>query len=521
MQGLAQTQRFQAAGGLLSGLVARLVLAQRRSLFAGVGEFAILSVLYALAVFCVLQLAHALLGEYAPSFGFVAGLAPNWLVAWRPSPVPEHVVLAFATGVIVLIASPLIVYLQRPGIDSMARAADRRFTLDECMSTALEVAYAPVRATGVVIDALLETADARTAKVDPSKLVPYGLPRLAAGIPILVLVAALVMVSPPPPLLQDAMVAMRAVDARRPSLQQELQQDTVANLRAIAAILKQDGETRADPGIQAIARALEQLGAEAEANPAMTGEALTQALDRLQALATEAYTRAGEATTGPRNYSRLIAGLNEQATNRSTGPKGNDVKRALPGQARDDIAPPELAGVLTNRDFAGLDDFRDLVAPGTAIGEAATNRPGGGDGVADAVGVADGYDDDFFAGGKAADGGEAAGAGGKLIGGADGAAPGDFAGIGTQGLFGRPGEVAKYGVAGELLLENPGLGNGRRIRFDLAPDTAVRETTAKLTGGQAAWRPKVEAEVTRADLPASARDFVSRYFDALRVEAGK
>jgi hypothetical protein len=492
--------------------------------FAGIGEQAIASVLFALAVFCVLQLAHNLLGEFAPAFDFVGGLAPAWLAGWRPSPVPEHALLAAATGVMAFVLSPVIVLLQRPGIAALARAADRRFALDECMSTALEVASSPSRPTGVVVQALLRSAGERTATVDPKLLVPFGLPPLVAGIPVLMLIAALLVYSPPPPLLQDVYTAMRSVGQQRPSLQREVQLETAANLRAIAAILKQDGEARADPAIQAIARTLDQLGAEAEANIGLAGEALTQELDRLMALANEAYARVGEAPAGPRNLSRLIAGLNEQAKNRSTGPKGNDVKKAQPGQARDDV-PPEgnpLTAVLTNRDFAGMDDYRDMVAPGTALGDPATNRPGGGDGVADAGGGApDEYDDMLLADMVAAQA-AAAGRGGKLIGGADGAAPGDFAGIGTQGLFGRPGAAGgAYDLLGEMLLQNPGLGNGRRIRFDLAPDTALRAPAMTVAGAPGAWRTTAEAEVTRAELPTSARDIVSRYFDALRLEAGK
>ena len=76
-------------------------------------------------------------------------------------------------------------------------------------------------------------------------------------------------------------------------------------------------------------------------------------------------------------------------------------------------------------------------------------------------------------------------------------------------------------MIGEMTLMNPGTGTGRRIRFDLAPDTALRDAAAFAAATPGEWKPAQETAVRRAELPAPARDVVSRYFDALRTGAAK
>jgi hypothetical protein len=82
----------------------------------------------------------------------------------------------------------------------------------------------------------------------------------------------------------------------------------------------------------------------------------------------------------------------------------------------------------------------------------------------------------------------------------------------------RLGLTAEY----EMMLKNAAGGGGRRTRFNLPPQMGGENLdlggAPATTGG---WVAKQEHEVTRTPLPATARDIVSRYFQALMVERGK
>lgn len=513
----------------LAGLDERLRRARRRSVYATLANFVVASVLISLGVFCLLQLAHNLLGTLAPSVTFAAQLVPDWMSNWRPPPFSQNVLLATGAGLVAIAVMPVIAVMQHPSIAFMARAADRRFATDECLSTALEVSSAPARWPGVVAQALLNYANIRSVEVEPRHLVPMRLPRFAAGIPILLGFAAMITIVPPPPLVQDAYYALlpEASETLLPEIAaqaREQQQRTAANLRAIAAILKQDGEARADPAIQAISNALDRLGKEVGANAGMRGETLSQELGRLLGLARDAYARAGEEEAS-RNLARLIAGLNELAPNRPEGAYQNVPIKPATGQAREDTPIPDnpLAGLLTTREYAGIDDFADMVPPGTVLGDPRRDQQRGGDGPPDAVAMDERtvannpVDADYGPDGPDADGVAA----GVMIGGADGVGPGDYAGVGARDLFGRvtrPGDPID--VDGEMVLENPGIGGGRRIRLNLPPQIELQIPAATVPGAVGGWRTLAEEQVTRTDLPAPARDVVSRYFEALRLRSG-
>ncbi len=417
--------------------------------------------------------------------------------------------------------APVIALLLRPGIAVMARAADRRFGMDECMSTALEVSSAPARWPGVVSQALMHHAGARSEAVDPRRLVPMRLSRIVAGVPILLGAAILLTVAPPPPLLQDAYNVLRPVAVEPPSLTAAQQAETAANLRVISAILKQDGEARADPAIQAIARALDQLGNEVTRDDGIGGDALAQELGRLLTLARDAYDRAGEQNTS-RNLSRLIAGLNELAPNRPKGAYQDMPFNAGAGEPRDDPDIPDnpFVGLLTTREYVGIEDFADLAPPGTVLGDPRTDRPLGGAGPADALADEDltrtyaEVGDEYGPEGPNAEGPAA----GIMIGGADGAGEGDYAGIGDQPLFGPAGGPgAAINAEGEMVLQDPGRGGGRRIRIDFPPLAELQVPDGNAPGAAGGWRAIAEGEVTRTDLPVPARDVVSRYFEAMRL----
>ena len=506
---------------LLAGVVVRLRRARRRFAYSTVVNLGLASVVIALAVFCLLQLADDLLGDLAPFLTFSGLFVPEWMADWRPSPFPQHLLLAAGAGLAAIAFVPVIAVLRHPGVAFMARAADRRFATGDCMSTALEVSWAPARWPGIVSQALLRYAGARSDLVDPRRLAPMRLSRFAAGVPILLVAALLLTLAPPPPLLQNAYDALLPVAVETPSRTQEQQDKSAANLRVIAAILKQDGEARADPAIQAIAHALDQLGNEVARDNGLDEQELAQELGRLLTLARDAYARAGEKDTS-RNLARLIAGLNELAPNRPTGAYQDVPFNAGGGEHPEQpvIEDNPLTALLTTREYVGIEDFADLVPPGTVLGDPRTDRDLGGEGPADALAeedltrTYDLVDPDYGPEGPNTNGPAA----GVLIGAGDGEGEGDYAGIGERSPFGPGGAPgAPIDVAGEMLLKNPVRGGGRRIRFDFPPQAALHAPDGNVPGDAGGWRTIAEGEVTRVDLPAPARDVVSRYFEAMRL----
>ena len=524
-----ENQRLGASGPTdspdprLTALVDRLSRAQRRSTVIQFGDAVVWGIVTGLAVFCLLQLAHALLGTMAPWLAFAGLPMPEWLAGWRSPPAPQHALVAFAAGLASLGLGLVLAAQNGPGIPKMARAADRRFNMDERMSTALEVAAGTAGQPGIIAEALVRDAEVRTGAVDPNHLAPVRMPRSAVGIPLLLVVATWLTIAPPPALLQDAIAALRPATATE--MTQAERDEAAARLRAVAAILKQDGEERADPQLQAIARALEVLGDNyANKEETLAAQMMAAELEKLMQLAREAYARAGETPASPRNLSRLVADAVRDlkpkappgAKPGTDGPMnqlGQQAKGAgrLEPEVNTMPANNPFTGLLTNREEAGRDDFAAMMQPGTTLGDMGAGNGAPGDGVADAIGDYE-MDDDFFGGGAY----EGFGAGGELVGGADGAAPGDYAGVGTRELFGNEGRLRRLAGTNDMMLQNNALGQGRRTRFNLLPPpTEATNTDGTKPGEVAGWRQLEEAEVTRAPLPIPSRDVVSRYFRAL------
>lgn len=501
----------------VAGLVERLRQAGRRSAWVAFLNLCTLSVVVALALFCTLQLLHALLGSLAPWMEFATFPVPAWLGAWRSAPLPQHLMISVDFGLVAVAVAALIAATRRAPVDSMARAADRRFGMAESISTAIEVASTDMRPSGVVGEALLKGAQASVGAIDAQRLVPARLPRSSVGVPALLLLAALLAVAPPPPLLQEAFGALRFGAGQDLGLTDQERAEGAGLLMAIAAILKQDGEQRADPELQALAHQIDLLGKQLAGDPKMGREALAEDLDRLLAAVNDVYVRAGEEQNGPQNFGRLVG----QAIADIAPKLLTKVQIAARRQEQAGWNTPDnpFTGILTNREEAGKDDFADMVPPAQALGDPRGNGAAG-DGTVDALadGIARRDDADDY-GEFGPDG--AGGGAGELVGGADGEGPGDYAGVGTRALFGALAGRVGLGFDAEMMLQNPPLGGGRRTRFNLPPQTEVVILAEGDLAAGGVWRAVPEHEVTRALVPATARDVVSRYFQALMAERRK
>jgi hypothetical protein len=463
-----------------------------------------------------------LFGDLAPWLAFGGLGVPDWLATIAPPPIAQHLVIAALFAIAGVAASGITALRGKPWVTSMARAADRRFRLDECMSTALEVASGSVRkGSGVVGDALLKSAEARTGTVDAQT-------RCRCAAALCLRRAAPdrhrgpADARPPPPIFEEAFGAVRTggtfitgsdLTARRAPGHRR-------RLHAIAAILRQDEAARR-PDLADHRRRPRSPRRPVETDPTADRGAIGNALERYLGLTGEAYARAGEAAGTARDLSRLLetalaefdpARAAEAATNIGTEPPP---PQATPGAEGMDM--PFEAVVL--HDEGGLDPAGDgAVPPGLTVNP---NQLGIGEGPGNwaEAGEAPEYDmEEAYGpegpGGRPA-GDPAAGGGGEIVGAAEGA--GDVAGLGGATLFGPGGEpLDPIAIAGQMLLQDRNR-DGRRIQVNLPPLTQLMDVNGGgLTAG--AWRNFMERQVTRAPLPAYDRDVVMRYFDAMMRE---
>ncbi len=276
-----------APDGRLAGLVERLRAAGRRQ--------------RARRLFGAVTLAAT-----AGLAALVVGLLLEWLQPVTGWALHTGIVLGVAAGVFaaVLLVAVAVVMSRRPDIDALARAADRRFALDERLSTALEVAGSPQQ-EGLVADVLVADAGRRSRAVEPGALLPWRWPRLLAAVPVLALIA--VGITLLPPITRQETVAT-SPGAAPTALQAEERTQAASNIRRIAALVRADAERRGDTYLGAVAQTLERVGGDIESG-AVDRAAVTRELAELLSHAERAYT-AGEARGVPHSD---VPGLLQQA----------------------------------------------------------------------------------------------------------------------------------------------------------------------------------------------------------------
>lgn len=500
----------------LSDLIERLARARRRVTVNAVLSGAIVSLVIGLGVFCVLQVLSGLFGLNWP-VAFSFNLADTFDRA-----VGQHIVVAAIVAVAAFIAALATAMAGRPWINSMARAADVRFRLNEMMSTALEVAAD--RRPGVVSQALLETAESRIGDVDADALVPMRTPRVVLAIPVLAALAVWLAISPPPAVFENAFGGAGG-GAEIATTELAARAQTAADLHAIAAIVRQDGEERADPTMQAIARQLDELAAQMETNPALDRNEAGAALERLNDLLRAAYQRAGEEEDTPRNHSRLLQNAFEQfdPTRAAAAAQREAATRPPPAQAN-----PEAEGIDVPFEAVALrggetEGAGNAGAPAPGMGIRPENLDGNAAGPGNRAEIlSDDYmvnaEEDVYGPMGPDGGGGPAAAGGEYVGPAAGGEAGDVAGVGGAALFGDPAAMTALELAGEMMLADRDPGNGRRITLDLPPLTQLLGVTADGAPAPGAWEAQVEGQVTRTPVPIGDRATVQRYFDALMAE---
>ncbi len=418
--------------------------------------------------------------------------------------------LAAAAGLVGAGIAAAALLARRPTLAEIARRADSRFALNERVSTALQLSTSRHGFDGAVGRALLQDAERRSDAVDPSALVRVQFGRIA-----IVLLAALafatVALALQPGLSEGEESA--AVNAPPAELTAAEQADTAEDLRRIGDALATDAEARDDAFLEAIAREVQQLGAQLEAGEIPDREILLAELDRLTEFAADAYERAGDAGAQD-DLSRLLDATRQNVA-RPEQFMPNVGEEALAGP---DNAVPENAGPAPEAEGGALDDMlADIEADQAAAAEAREMTPQAGQPGEGVVGDyyelarADAAARAAAAERRAANEQELAGA--QLAGPAQNSNRGEglMAGQGEQPLEGDIIEADPFEMGGELLLEDELDGEGRRIKVDVPPEAeSIQLAAGDVVAGD--WQRFQETEVARSLYPLSDRDVLARYF---------
>lgn len=489
----------------LDGLLVRLSRARQRAVLGLYFRGLAISALIALGVFSALQIVGGLFGD-------------SWLEGYDRT--LSHLLIAAVIGGVALVVSIIVANRRKPWLTSLARAADERFRLDETMTTALEFGVA--RSHSVITEALIQRAQQRTPEVNTGQLAPFGLPRWMtyAGGGLLVLSVGLAFVQPPA-MLENIFDGFGNGGGDATPVTEIERVQTAANLRAIAAIIRQDGEQRADPTLQTLAAQMEDLANRLANGAAANHNEVYDELARLNSLTAAAYQRAGERAGGAGDQSRLVQAALENFDPTRVAQEAQARQAALqppPPQANPEAGNADMpfeARVLRGGETEGAGEAG--VAPGMGVRAQDINQtPGVPGNRADLVGDADGITPEDIYGPEGPDGpgGVPAPAGGEMVGLAGGAEAGDVAGIGGAELFGARNPIAAITAAGEMMLEDRNPAGGRHIIVDLPPLTQLLGVDGAPPGA-GGWENRTEQQVTRTPVPVPDREVIQRYFDAL------
>jgi hypothetical protein len=209
----------------------------------------------------------------------VTSLALLRVGGWLPAGGSGHAWLAggLALGV-GLAAGAVRVRRLRETPLQVARRVDRRLSLDDRLSTALEFGLAEGASAGTppVLRSLFHEAAALGERIEPRAMVPLRLPRpVLPALLLLSLAIGLEAATPEPGVRAGTELTAGGEDPLAPEAIAEL-------LRETAALLRAEGDRRQNEYMRVVATAMEKLALDI-VTEGLSGEALGQALARIAA----------------------------------------------------------------------------------------------------------------------------------------------------------------------------------------------------------------------------------------------
>jgi len=491
----------------------------------------------------VLGLAATCLGALAAGLATVAllSVAARWApVAGEPG---QKLQFGLAVTALVLLAGVVRTLRGLPSQADLAIRADRAFSAEERLSTAIEVAARPATGHTALSRALIGDAAARASDIDAARLVPARLSRAGWTAAAVAVVAGAWLLFPPPSAVYvpapDTDVPAAGLDAALTATERLAVSET---LRAEAARVTRDPDAASDTYVQALMREVDRVGQDIAAGTIVTREDLGRELERLLSHAGGAGPGTGGA--GMDDLSRLVGELLETlasgttmaAAARASGRDGADAGAppqpgAEGGSAVSNIEDETgtAAGDRTDSTTLSAGAFNDRSEPRfeqQAVAETCLQTLVDGDDL-DCVrhgtmpepqGMVRAESPAQTALTSTATSEAEKAASGFVIGSSERSGEGDsaLAGRGSQELDGgRPWlqpDESEFNV--EVALDDrETLGEAQRIRLNRPPPPdATAAAPDAVSGDSAGWRRLAERETGRDRLDPGVRDVVARYF---------
>lgn len=412
------------------------------------------------------------------------------------------------------LATLALAWRRSPDLALVARRADARFGLRERAGTALELSRAGARraAAGPLAAELLRDAERHADRIDPRRLVPLRVPRVAAlALGLVAATAVVQLVGLPSWGTGSAPLPLPLTGAQA--------EVTSVNLRRAAELLERNAQRSEDPYLQALARAFEELGRQVEAGTLDRTE-VEREVDRLLEHAERAFE--GEADSPLRAEEPGETAERGPRPDPAAGPEPEAAEAPAAGAPAE--AAPRTEPEERTRGLTGLDTFVErLERIETAAQEEAAAREARAGRVTGAE-FNYGFDRPERSQRRPDEGRDPRDVPpqdfvGVPIGAAEQAneGAGDLAGRGVMELAGEEAAAANP-LAGEpgaqteeVYLPDAGMDGGERVQMEVPPETRRTE----VDGAPVAAAPPEarEAEVRRDRIAPRDREIVSRYFD--------
>jgi hypothetical protein len=422
-------------------------------------------------------------------------------------PFPSNLWIALAVVVLGVILTAVRAIAAAPDTVTLARVSEQRFTLQERLSSAIEVCTWPSSDTVVspVHAALIADAERRVASVEPRSMIPVALPRAAWAIPALAAVLGLLQLVPPDPFgLAGMRVSGADVEASTGEYDSGQRTEMAESLRRIADLMGQEADERADPYLRAVARTLDRLSTDVQHGD-VDRAATASELERLLQHTRDAYARSDRDLSRSSVADMLQSALNVASGNQRQTPQAMRDPAAAQARSSADADAP------ARPDERRSSPVRPPASPGGFVPDQLSAQAMQQDAGEYGIGELDERSQRERALAEQQRASRPAGAPAGAASNA-GKGEGDQAGDGAHPLEdGDSKDLTALRRAGEMVLPDQTAREGGRIRIELPPD-AERSAVAAQAAASGEWRRTQEAQVQRDEFAADARRVVGKYF---------
>lgn len=423
--------------------------------------------------------------------------------------------LPVAAAVSVFAVVGLVGWRFLPDRLALARRADRLFGFRETVSTVTELEQTGVRPDSAVLGALYRQAEADGSEIEPERLVPLTISRLALVVPLLLAASVLVFTLTPQVQLAETEAGIAVAP---PPLADDEREQVAQDITRIAESIADQVEHRPDSYMEAVARTLETLTERLATDPGFTREELAAALSELATHAEQAQSttprsireRISEVLQAIAEEVRAPAHLMPEGLAGEEAPSGDVApgQQAQPGEGDGEAQPPrDISAMIDDleqrqQNFArGMDqdEYEAMVTGGYMEAAMERNR------VAMEEAAMSAEQAQIMGGATESDAGES-----------------NLAGQGVDALDhgGPQGVEADFGFGEDLTLEATPAGEGRRFEMDLPPEAefSAPDFAIALPEGSG-WAYTPESAARRVPVALINRDAISIYLQTLNNAA--